>query len=598
MRSQWGLIVADPIELAGAKGIRSDRLRAMKESTSRVEILRGLVPAAVAVTLLLAAPLWERWLPAPEVTERWPYLVLCLVAIAASLHGSRQRWTLNLGTVTLPLSVGFFGSAMAAWLVLVAFISREVLLRLLPSKPARPAGSWPPLELAGDGARLVLATLAAGWVWQGGRANLHVGWQLSAVATYLLVISALHLLDLQWSRRLKSVSWRELAGSLSLDSVGWLVGMAFVPVVATLNWPVALVPLGALGLLAAETARNLHLRRRSVDQVSELWEVTRAGHRIIFRSPDLAGMVGQVLEECRNVVPFSWFQFELLKGDGGPRSWFAGPDALIEEGDPEPADSPPAMPGIHRRSSWKILGRELKGDGEVIARVRFWCDPRRLEPTSVELLDSLLPQVASSVHRALLDRRAKHDPLTGLADRGVLETRLEAVFTAIRDEGGTMAVIMCDLDRFKKVNDTYGHDVGDRALLQIAQVLEEHRRETDLCCRYGGEEFAVVLDQTDGETAQRVAERLRLEVQRTVFTAKDERIHLRLSAGVAAYPELYVKDGKELLVLADEALRMAKSQGRNRSLLHLGRGKYRKADGAVAESKESAPEPEAPTLFA
>ncbi len=220
-----------------------------------------------------------------------------------------------------------------------------------------------------------------------------------------------------------------------------------------------------------------------------------------------------------------------------------------------------------------------------------------LEPTSVELLDSLLPQVASSVHRALLDRRAKHDALTGLADRGVLEARLEAVFTAIRDEGGTMAVIMCDLDRFKKVNDTYGHDVGDRALLRIAEVLEKHRRETDLCCRYGGEEFAVVLDQTNGETAQRVAERLRLEVQRTVFTAKDERVHLRLSAGIAAYPELFVKDGKELLVLADEALRMAKSQGRNRSLLHLGRGKYRKSDGTDVGSGQAAVGAESPDAF-
>jgi len=95
-----------------------------------------------------------------------------------------------------------------------------------------------------------------------------------------------------------------------------------------------------------------------------------------------------------------------------------------------------------------------------------------------------------------------------------------------------------------------------------------------------------------------VAERLRLEVQRTVFTAKEQRIQLRLSAGVAAYPELFVKDGKELLVLADEALRMAKSQGRNRSLLHLGRGKYRMSDGTVVEAKESTAEPEAPTLFA
>lgn len=570
----------------------------MKEPASRVELLRGLVPTVMGVALLLAAPLWERWLPAPELTVRWPYLVLCLVAISASLHGSRQRWTLNLATVTLPVTIGFFGTAMAGWLVVVAYVSREGLMRLLPSRPARSVSSLPILDLLARGGHLVLTVLAAGWVWQGGRANDNLGGQLLAVLTYALVLSGLHLLDLQWSERLKSADWRDLAGSVSLDAIGWLVGLAFVPMVVGLNWAVALVPLVALGLLASDTARNLHLRRRAIDQVAELWEVTRAGHRIIFRSPDLAGMVSQVLEECRSMVPFSWFQFELLKGDGGPRSWYAGPDGQIEEGVPEPADSPPALPGIHRRSSWKVLGRELKGDGEAIARVRFWCDPRRLEPTTIELLDSLLPQVASSVHRALLDRRAKHDPLTGLADRGVLEKHLESVFSAIRDEGGSMAVIMCDLDRFKKVNDTYGHDVGDRALLRIAEVLEKHRRETDLCCRYGGEEFAVVLDQTNGETAQRVAERLRLEVQRTVFTAKDERVYLRLSAGIAAYPELFAKDGKELLVLADEALRVAKSQGRNRSLLHLGRGKYRKSDGTEVDLDESPPEPEAPTLFA
>ena len=570
----------------------------MIEPTSRVELLRGVVPAMIAAALLLAAPLWEQWLPSPEPTQRWPYLILCLVAIAGGLHGSRQRWTLNLATVTLPVTIAFFGSAMAAWLALLAYASRDFLLRVLPSKPARPVESRPLLDLLPGGAFLVLATLAAGWVWQGGGADESLGWQLSAIATYLVVLSALHLLDLQWTQRLRDLSWREMSGSLGLDLLGWLVGLVFVPVVLGLSWALALVPLVALGLLAADTARNLHLRHRAVDQVAELWEVARAGHRIIFRSPDLAGMVGQVLEECRNVVPFSWFQFELLQADGGPRSWFAGLDGRIQEGLPEPADSPPALPGIHRRTSWKILGRELKGDGEPIARLRFWCDPRCLEPTSVELLDSLIPQVASSVHRALLDRRAKHDPLTGLADRGVLEKHLESVFSAIRDEGGTMAVIMCDLDRFKKVNDTYGHDVGDRALLRIAEVLEKHRRETDLCCRYGGEEFAVVLDQTDGETAQRVAERLRLEVQRAVFTAKDQRIQLHLSAGVAAFPELFVKDGRELLILADEALRVAKTEGRNRSLLHLGRGRFQRSDGKLIDAKGSASEPEAPTLFA
>ena len=352
----------------------------------------------------------------------------------------------------------------------------------------------------------------------------------------------------------------------------------------------------ALQFLAAEAARNVHLRRRAVARVSELWEVTRAGHRIIFRDPDLAGIARQVLEECRKVLPFHWFQFELLRSEGAVKSWYAGPDGQIEEGNPQPADSPPALPGVHRRSSWKILGRELKGDGEAIARLRFWCDPRRLETTSIDLLDSLLPQIAASVHRALLDRKAKQDPLTGLADRRVLETHLNETFVATRDDGSSMAVIMVDLDRFKKINDNHGHEVGDRALLQVVGVLEEFRRDSDLCCRYGGEEFALVLEKTDGETAMRVAERLRMEVERSVFMADTKRVPLKLSAGVAAYPDLQVPSGKELLSLADEALIEAKRRGRNRTLLHLGLQRFRTIDGKILGVKEP-PAPEVPTLF-
>ena len=118
--------------------------------------------------------------------------------------------------------------------------------------------------------------------------------------------------------------------------------------------------------------------------------MTRAGHRIIFRDPDLAGIARQVLDECRNVLPFHWFQFELLSGDSVTQTWSAGPDGQIEEGTHSRPTALQRCPGVHRRSSWKILGRELKGDSEPIARLRFWCDPRRLEATSVDLLDSLV----------------------------------------------------------------------------------------------------------------------------------------------------------------------------------------------------------------
>ena len=184
----------------------------------------------------------------------------------------------------------------------------------------------------------------------------------------------------------------------------------------------------------------------------------------------------------------------------------------------------------------------------------------------MELLDALLPQIAISVRQALTEREAKRDHLTGLPDRRVLEARLEEAYRACRLDGSSMAVVMCDIDRFKRINDSHGHAAGDGALLKIAEVLESCRRETDLCARYGGEEFAVVLQRGDGETALAVAERIRQAVGATVFLHEGTRIPLRISAGVAAYPELYVDSGKELLLLADEALYEAKRRGRDRCL--------------------------------
>jgi diguanylate cyclase (GGDEF)-like protein len=312
----------------------------------------------------------------------------------------------------------------------------------------------------------------------------------------------------------------------------------------------------------------------------------------------LEGIAQQVLVECRRVIPFSWYQFDLLRDNGSATSWRAGADGLIEKGGADPPPRPAARPGIHRRAAWKVVERRLKADGRPLARLRLWVVPRELEPTSIELLDSLLPQVGSAVQRALLDHQAKRDPLTGLADRGVLESRLELAHLHCKSEGGSMAVIMCDLDLFKKINDRFGHDVGDRALVQVAGILEAHRREDDLCCRFGGEEFAVILERTDGETALRVAERLRAETRRTPFVADDTRVPLSLSAGVAAYPELFVRSGKELLILADEALLEAKRRGRNRALLHLGKGRFRTVEGKVLEPESPCPDIEPPTLFA
>ena len=242
------------------------------------------------------------------------------------------------------------------------------------------------------------------------------------------------------------------------------------------------------------------------------------------------------------------------------------------------------LPGIHRRADWRVLERQLvrtnPDDGEVLlARLRLWCDPRRIESGAEDLLDTLIPQMASSVHRAMLDREAKLDPLTGVPVRRVLESSMQRAYRRCIEDGVPMAVIMCDIDFFKKVNDTHGHTAGDEALKLVATTLDSQRRDNDLCCRYGGEEFTILLERTHGDDALRLAERLRQAVEMLHFEFEGRHIPLTLSLGVASFPELHIKTVSELLLLADEALYEAKESGRNQCMLHIGNGAFRPPAG-------------------
>jgi diguanylate cyclase (GGDEF)-like protein len=327
-------------------------------------------------------------------------------------------------------------------------------------------------------------------------------------------------------------------------------------------------------------------------------EVHLAGHRIIFGESEPLAIARQIFGECRRLLTFSWFQLALLDSNGVEQSWFSGPDGWVREGEPEPPPRPAALPGIHRRVAWQMVERELSVPGRRLGFIRMWCDPRQQRPGAVGWLDALLPQMASSVHSVVLDREARQDPLTGLADRRALEERLLNAHAQALESGTPMAVVMCDLDRFKRINDLYGHATGDQALMAVAAILEAHRRERDLCCRYGGEEFAVVLEATDGRVGLQVAERLREAVEQLLFKPHGRQIALKLSAGVAAFPELHVTQAGELLELADEALYKAKKLGRNRCLLARGGGRFETVGGKILGEADSGREPKIPTLFA
>jgi two-component system, cell cycle response regulator len=156
------------------------------------------------------------------------------------------------------------------------------------------------------------------------------------------------------------------------------------------------------------------------------------------------------------------------------------------------------------------------------------------------------------------------DALTGLYNRRYLETHLSHLVEHSMNRGKALSVAALDVDFFKAINDTYGHDAGDKVLQELSQRIKFNTRSIDLCCRVGGEEFILILPGTDLELAEKIAERLRRSVASKPFTInQQQQITVTLSAGVS---DLQGMDDsvEKLLKRADQALYSAKREGRNR----------------------------------
>jgi diguanylate cyclase (GGDEF)-like protein len=169
---------------------------------------------------------------------------------------------------------------------------------------------------------------------------------------------------------------------------------------------------------------------------------------------------------------------------------------------------------------------------------------------------------AARLHR-IVSNQALVDGLTGLANRRSCEETLASELARAERFPGPLALIVSDLDDFKDVNDRYGHQAGDVVLREFAALLTESVRDIDLACRWGGEEFLLVLPGTDMDGAAHVAERIRVALQeRTVLSVDGERVPVTASFGVAAYPQ--ARTASELFAAADGALYEAKRDGKNR----------------------------------
>ena len=163
---------------------------------------------------------------------------------------------------------------------------------------------------------------------------------------------------------------------------------------------------------------------------------------------------------------------------------------------------------------------------------------------------------------AQLTDESTHDKLTGLYDRGYFDVALARETRRAARYNRPLALALADIDHFKRVNDTFGHPMGDLALQHVAGLLLGAVRSTDHVCRYGGEEFAILLPETDLSQALAMAERTRSSIEARPVNVGTP-VSLTISLGVAAYPA-HATDGPALVAQADAALYAAKAAGRNR----------------------------------
>lgn len=223
---------------------------------------------------------------------------------------------------------------------------------------------------------------------------------------------------------------------------------------------------------------------------------------------------------------------------------------------------PPMMPSlvvlpllVHERPlGTLVLGSKRRGAFSDAAR---------------STLEVLASHMAVSLSSARMMRRleelATMDGLTGLLNKRAMLEMADQKLSAAKRFGRKLSVLICDIDFFKKVNDTYGHDVGDVVIKGLGEILRHNKRNTDSVARFGGEEFVCICEETDARGAMLLAERIREELERTSFHSNDNQtIQVTCSVGIATFPAAGTT-WEELFKAADEALYVSKRSGRNRS---------------------------------
>ena len=349
-----------------------------------------------------------------------------------------------------------------------------------------------------------------------------------------------------------------------------------------------------VALLAGVRAWRLHGRVRGL--TARLQSREREGH-FLAESPDPQQILQHAYRAVSEILKLS--AFDLYRIDQSQRIyevWILSGTAEDRRPRREPAhpylgaliDSKALLQFAATETDRSFAPRELLAgapptqnlhlplySGDTLVAYLALFSPEPIEEHHKAEIRALLAPLTSSLHASRNWEIAVTDELSGLFSRRYFETRLAEEWSRHLRYGAPLSVACFDLDHFKLLNDTLGHGAGDLAIRRFGEILRAAVRASDLACRHGGEEFAVLFPETAAKPALAVADRVRRGIEKEPFASEGRPFRVTVSAGVADTTGLSSADRHQLLFRADQALYLAKDSGRNRTRLWSEKGRLR-----------------------
>ena len=350
--------------------------------------------------------------------------------------------------------------------------------------------------------------------------------------------------------------------------------------------------------LAGFAAVALHLLKNArayynADLSAKNFEALHKISSEVSASLDAETIVGRLAELIKDIVPYDYLTVSFVEGEmaafmaaegyegakkpDGPVAYkntllgwvIENRQSLFFTDIDQRAEKLPVFPnGFLKADVRSFLGVPFVSHEETLGVMTVAMrGPRMISAYQQNMMSIVANQVAVSISNArmheTLQLMATTDGLTGLINNRHFHERADEEFERAKRYPVQLAVLLFDIDRFKTINDTYGHPVGDAVLRKVARIMKDAVRTVDIAARYGGEEFVILLLNTGDAGAQQLAERIRLMVEKGRFILDGVNIPVTISAGYAVYPD-DGDDKKDLIAKADQALYFAKRTGRNR----------------------------------